>query len=133
MKKLVLIAIVCLTSVFAIASPVDSTTLNLQVGASKYSILNVVDKVTGNYVTVTITNVSVQNNNPELATFSPSPNSSNSIKATGVAAGAGTAVFTYHISYVDAGDGLTKSEDKVVNVSYSVSGDPHGVKLVLTF
>jgi tartrate dehydratase alpha subunit/fumarate hydratase class I-like protein len=129
MKKIILLLSIVLTSFFASAS--DTTSVTVQVGASKYSAINVKDAVTGNYLSATITNVSVQNNTPALATVAP--NNSTSIKITGVAAGSGTAIVSCHISYTDPGDGLLKSEDKTITLSYTVVGVPNGAKLALLF
>jgi hypothetical protein len=132
MKKLFLFIAIVLTSFFAQAQ--DTTNVTAQVGAgSKYASINVVDKVTGNYVSATITNVTVQNNNPEFATAAPNPNNPNSIRVTPVAEGSGTAVVSCTVSYVDPGDGQTKTENKTIVISFTVIGAPHGVKLSLTF
>jgi hypothetical protein len=132
MKKLFLLTAIVLTSFFAQAQ--DTTHVTVQVGAgSKYASINVVDKVTGNYVSATITNVTVQNNNPEFATVAPNPSNPNSIRVTAVAEGNGTALVSCAVSYVDPGDGQTKNESKTIVVSYTVIGAPHGVKLSLTF
>jgi hypothetical protein len=132
MKKLLALAII-LTISFA-SKATDSTFLTLQVGGSiKNAFIGVVDQVTGAQLSATITNVSVQNNNPELATVVVNPLISNGIKATAVAAGTGTAVVSCNVSYVDPGDGQTKTENKTIIISYTVIGAPHGVKLSLTF
>jgi hypothetical protein len=132
MKKLFLFTAIVLTSFFAQAQ--DTTSVTAQVGAgSKYASINVVDKVTGNYVSATITNVTVQNNNPEFATVAPNPNNPNSIRVTPVSEGNGTALVSCNVSYVDPGDGQTKNEAKTIVISYTVIAAPHGVKLSLTF
>jgi hypothetical protein len=132
MKKVILFLAIVLTSYFANAS--DTTTVSIQVSAgSKYAPINIVDQVSGNYVSATITNVAVQNNNADIATVAPNPTNTTIIKVTGVKAGTGTAVVSCHISYVDAGDGQTKSEDKTIVVSYTVIAAPHGVRLSLLF
>lgn len=134
MKQLILLSAIVLTSFFSKAAPSDTTSLTVQVGAgSKFAPINIIDQVNGNYVSATITNVSVQNNNPELATVVPNPSNQTVIKATAIAAGTGTAIVSCHVSYVDPGDGLTKSEDKIMVISYTVIAAPHGVKLSITF
>ena len=117
------------------APSADTATLTLQIGAgSKYAGINVIDQVTGVAITpVTISNVVVQNNNPELATIIQNPSNTSGLKATPIAAGSGTALVTCHVVYTDPGDGLQKSEDKSILLSYTVSGTPHGVRLALTF
>lgn len=128
MKKLLLITFL-IVSIFASAN--DTTVVNLQVGAgSKYSAINVKDAVTGNIVSATITNVVVQNNNPEFASVTVN---ANVIKATAVSAGSGTAAVSCNVSYVDPGDGQTKNESKTIVISYTVLAAPHGVKLSLVF
>lgn len=132
-KVLFLIAIVSAFSLCSFAQQ-DTMSLALQMSSSyRYSSVNVVDKVTSNYVSATVTSMTVQNNNPEIATVVLNPNSANSIKAGGVAVGTGTAVVSCHVVYTDPGDGLQKSEDRQVLITYTVSGSPHGAKVVLTF
>jgi hypothetical protein len=132
MKKLLSIAIIILLSISTNAQ--DTTHVTVQVGAgSKYASINVVDKVTGSYVSATITNVTVQNNNPEFATVAPNPSNPNSIRVTAVAEGNGTALVSCNVSYVDPGDGQTKNEAKTIVISFNVIAAPHGVKLSLTF
>jgi hypothetical protein len=110
----------------------DTTKVSIQVGAgSKFSAINVVDKVTGNYISATITNVTVQNQNPELATVTI--NDPTTVKVTAIKAGTGTAVVSCHLEYTDPGDGLQKSEDKSMVISYTVIAAAHGVGLLLTF
>lgn len=134
MKKFLLIALVSMFAYSVNAAPADTTSLTVQVGAgSKFAPINIVDKVTGNYVSATITNVTVQNNNPELATIIPNPSDPTSIKATAVTAGNGTAVVSCHITYVDPGDGLHKSEDKSITITYTVIAAAHGVRMAVTF
>lgn len=133
MKKLILSLSIILVSIYANAAATDTASVTIQVGVSKYSAINVKDAVTGNYLSATITNVSVQNSNPEFATVVLNPNNPTSIKITGVAAGSGTAIVSCNISYTDPGDGLLKSEDKTITLSYTVSGVPHGSKLALLF
>lgn len=131
MKKLLLIAIASMFSFWANAAG-DTTTVSVQVGAgSKFSAINVLDQITGNYVSATVTSVSVQNNNPEVASVTAT--TSNAVKVTAIAAGSGTAVVSCHLSYVDPGDGLTKSEDKTIVVAFTVIAAPHGVRLSLAF
>jgi hypothetical protein len=132
MKKIILFFAIILVSFCSNAT--DTTTVTLQVGAgSKFATINVTDKVTGGYVSATITNVSVQNSNPEFATVVLNPNSTTSIKATGVAAGSGVATVSCNVSYTDPGDGLLKNETKTIIISYTVIAAPHGVKLALVF
>lgn len=136
MKKLLSIAVLVFAfSLVAKAAPSDTTSLSLQIGAgSKYAGISVIDQVTGTAITpVTISNVVVQNNNPELATIIQNPSNPSGLKATPIAAGSGTALVTCHVVYTDPGDGLQKSEDKSILLSYTVSGTPHGVRLALTF
>lgn len=130
MKKIILIAFL-FVSMFASAN--DTTVVNLQVGAgNKFATITVVDEITGDAIPSTVTNVIVQNNNPELATIilTASPGV---IKATGLAAGSGAAVVSCNVSYVDPGDGLQKNESKTIVIKYTVIGAPHGVKLSLVF
>jgi hypothetical protein len=131
MKHLLLILIISI-SLNSFAS--DTTFVTLQVGAgSKFAPINVVDKVTGNYVAATITNVAVQNNNPEFATVIPNPTNQNVIKATAITAGKGAATVSCNVTYVDAGDGLQKNENKIIVISYTVVGAPNGTKLSIVF
>ena len=129
MKKLLSIVAIVLLSFCANAS--DTTFVTLQVGAgSKFAPINLVDKVTGNYISAVITNVSVQNNNPEFATVTANQAV---IKATPILPGRGTAIVSCQASYTDSGDGLQKNETKIVVVSYLVVGAPNGTKIILVF
>lgn len=132
MKKL-LSAFLLLTLAF-VCKAGDTTNVTITVGAvSKYATINVVDALNGTAVAATISNVSVQNNNPSIATVGLNTNAANSIKITAVTAGSGTATVTCHVVYTDSGDGLQKSEDKTIVIAYTVTGSPHGVKLSLPF
>jgi hypothetical protein len=135
-KASLLFAALLMFSLYVLAEKplVDTTTVTVQVGSSsKYAAINVIDLVNGNYVNATVTNVSVQNNNPEIATVAPNPTDNRSIRVSPIAAGTGTAVVSCHLSYVDPGDGLTKSEDKTITIAFTVIASPHGVKLSLLF
>jgi hypothetical protein len=128
-KTLILLFVLC---AFIKASAADTTKISIQVGGgSKFSAINVVDKVTGNFVAATISNVSVQNLNAELATVTLSDPTT--VKLTPIKGGNGVAVVNCHLEYVDPGDGLQKSEDRAVVISYTVAAAPHGVSLLLTF
>jgi hypothetical protein len=129
-KTLILLFVLC---AFIIkSSAADTTKISIQVGGgSKFSAINVVDKVTGNFVSATITNVSVQNLNAELATVTLSDPTT--VKLTPIKGGNGIAVVNCHLEYVDPGDGLQKSEDKAIVISYTVIAAAHGVSLLLTF
>jgi hypothetical protein len=134
MKKAIGILLVAVLFCLSTKAAADTTALSLQVGAgSKYSAINVVDLVTGSFVSATISNLSVQNNNPELATVGVNPTNSQGLVATAIAPGTGTATVSCHLQYTDPGDGQLKSEDKSTVISYTVVGSPHGVKLSLSF
>jgi hypothetical protein len=135
MKKLLLIAIVSISCLIAGATPVDTVSVSVQVGgASKSSAMNVVDMVTGSALTANITNVSIQNSNPETAKVSVNTANTREIIVSPIAGGFGTATVSCHVTYVDAGDGLLKSEDKTVVISYTVIyNPPHGAKLSFSF
>lgn len=135
MKKTITLLLLAVIFSMSVKAAADTTALSLQVGAgSKYGYLNVIDLVTGSGIATTVTNIVVQNNNPELATITASPSiSPTAIAATAIAPGNGTATVTCHLQYTDPGDGLQKSEDKSTIVSYTVIGSPHGVKLTLSF
>lgn len=131
MKNTLAILFILLAS---IVNAADTTKVTVQVGSgSKFSAINVIDKVTGNYVTATITNVSVQNLNPELATVSPNDPNPIVIKVSPIKAGSGTAIVSCQVDYVDPGDGLQKSETKSIVISYTVIAAAHGVRLSLSF
>jgi transcriptional regulatory protein LevR len=135
MKKLLLFVALFACSLFAKAALSD--TVFVSVGnMSKSSVINVVDKVTGSLTSANVTNMAVQNNNPEYATVVPSPSDTwgKTVLISPVASGSGTAVVSCHVTYVDAGDGLSKSEDKTIVIAYTVVfTPPHGVKLSLSF
>lgn len=133
MKKALSILLLILFIGMTTKAATDTASLSLQVGASKYSAINVTDLVTGGYISATISNLSVQNNNPEFATVGVNPTNAQVLVATGVAPGNGTATITCHLQYTDAGDGQLKSEDKTIVIAYTVIGSPHGVKLSLSF
>lgn len=134
MKKALSILLVILFIGMTTKAATDTASLSLQVGAgSKYSAINVTDLVTGSYISATISNLSVQNNNPEFATIGVNPTNAQVLVATGVAPGNGTATVICHVQYTDAGDGQLKSEDKTIVIAYTVIGSPHGVKLSLSF
>lgn len=115
-----LLSILCILILSLNSKAQDTTTVTLQVGAgSKFAPINLADNVTGNYISATISNVTVQNNNPEFATVVPNPTNTSIIKATGILAGKGTATVTCSVSYKDAGDGLTKNENKTIVISYT--------------
>ena len=69
---------------------------------------------------------------PEIANIDTATNAM-SIRIARISGGKGTALLTCHVTYIDPGDGLQKSEDKTIVISYSVTGSPHGVKLSLPF
>jgi hypothetical protein len=129
MKKL-LLAIIVLFSITANAS--DTSFVSVQYLASKSTSLQVVDAVTNGILSATFSGVTVQNNNPSVATVTVS--NTKTITVSGLAAGSGTAVISCHVNYVDIGDGQSKSEDKIIVVSFTVlPAPPHGVKLSLPF
>ncbi len=129
-----LLSILCILILSFNSKASDTTTVTLQVGAgSKFAPINLTDNITGNYIAAIISNVTVQNNNPEFATIIPNPTNTSIIKATAVSAGKGTATVTCNVSYKDAGDGLQKNETKTIVISYTVIGVPNGSKLSLVF
>lgn len=129
MKQFLLTAIILLVSFFCFAA--DTTTVVLSAGQNiKSDSIKVIDQVTNNEITASITSVSIQNSNPEVAAVSYL---SRVIKITRVKAGSGTASISCRVSYVDPGDGLQKTEDRTIIINYTVIGTPHGIKLSLTF
>lgn len=109
--------------------------INLVVGGpSKFAPLNLVDNVNGSFISATFSNLSVSNDHPELATIEPNPLSpGNSLKATGISAGTGTAIISVDCSYVDTGDNHSKTETLSVTKTYEVVGVPHGAHLQINF
>jgi hypothetical protein len=134
MKKLITLAIILALSQVLNATPAaDTTAVTAQIGAgSKYATITVLDQTTGTPLSATISNVSVQNNNPEIATVSTTGNP-NQIKVAAVATGSGSATVSCHVVYTDPGDGLQKSENRTIIINYTVIGAPHGAKLSLAF
>jgi hypothetical protein len=134
MKKLIVLSLILIAFTLKSAAT-DSTGVSLS-GASKSAGINSIDLITGYGVATTISSISVQNNNPEIATITSiafNCNTNTGIKATPVTNGNGTATVTCHVNYTDPGDGLPKSEDKIIVISYTVTGSPHGIKLSLSF
>lgn len=134
MKKIIALASLLLVlSLQSFAS--DSTTAVIPTGMTvKSAALRIVDNVTGTFLSATVSNIVIENSNPEIATVTVDTSSSLPIiKVTRVSGGSGTASVTCHISYTDPGDGLQKSEDKTIVISFTVTGAPHGAKLSLTF
>jgi hypothetical protein len=110
----------------------DTAFVSLQVGGvTKASTITVVDSITGSPLSSSISNVVVQNINPEFANVALL--SGTTVKAAPVAAGTGTAIVSCNVSYVDPGDGLQKNQTKSVLLSYTVTGTPHGANLTLSF
>lgn len=135
MKNVILFIALCGT--FLAAQAADTTYVNLQVGASaKTSPLAVVDSTTGDVITANISNVVIDNSHPEIISITSQyyQGGAYTIKATPVSGGSGIAKVTCHVVYTDPGDGLQKSEDKVIVIAYAVTyTPPHGAKLSLTF
>lgn len=127
MKQLLLFAITFLS--FFVANAADTSTVNVIVPVGqtiKSDSLKVVDAITNNEISATVTGVSIQNSSPSIATVSYL---SRTISVMRVAPGSGTAILSCRVSYTDPGDGLQKSEDKVIIINYTIAGTPHGVTL----
>ena len=129
MKKLLLI-VFSLCTFFAVkASDTTNVTAVLAIGETvKSDSLLVLDKVTSNPITASVTGVSIQNSNPAAATVSYI---NRVVTISRVGAGSGTATLSCRVTYTDPGDGLQKSEDKVVLINYTVAGEPHGINISL--
>lgn len=130
MKK-VLFFIAIVFSIYAKAADTTFVTVN---NVAKTATITVVDKVTGSTLNANVSNIIIQNNNPEFATVSTNAINPRAIDVSPVASGSGTATVNCHVVYTDPGDGLQKSEDKVIVIAYTVTyTPPHGSKLSLTF
>lgn len=140
MKRIFFLLLITSASLFsssiamAAPAPPDTVAITMQYGASaKYGSINLIDQVNGNYIAPTaITNLVIQNQNPDVAAVTMS--TTTSVKVAAVAGGTGTATVSCHVVYTDPGDGLQKSEDKTIVVAYTVNyTPPHGAKLALLF
>lgn len=108
--------------------------INLTVGASKFAPINLVDNQNGSFISTTFSNLSITNDHPEVATIEPNPMSpDNSIKASGISAGTGTAVISVDCSYTDPGDNLPKTQTLTATKTFEVVGVPHGAHLQIIF
>lgn len=107
--------------------------INMVVGQPhKIGILTLIDNVNSSAINAVFSNLSIQNSNPEFASFEASTDS-NSVAGTGLTAGSGSVVISVHAVYVDGGDGLTHSDDLTITKTYQVSAAAHGSHLIVTF
>ncbi len=105
--------------------------ITLTVGQNIGGAVKLYDNVTNNEINAVFASTSIDNSNPEFATFSVNPSFTNVINGTGISSGSGTVTITTTVTYTDAGNGVEYTETKTITKTFEVIGSPNGTHLEL--